>query len=174
MKELWKQVSNFENYSVSNLGKVRNDKQRRLKATRLDHDGYEKVDLYSNGNRKTYRVHRLVAENFIPNDSNKPVINHKDGIKTNNQVSNLEWVTEKENVVHAFQHNLRRKFCRLYNRSNPGAGRPGTPIRIVETGEEFASILSCAKAINGNDRHIHDCLHRIQQTHRGYHFEYVE
>ena len=58
-------------------------------------------------------------------------------------------------------------------KKNPNAGRPGLRVRIVETGEVYSSITDCAKAINGNDRHICDCLAGRQVTHRSYHFEYV-
>lgn len=68
--------------------------------------GYEIVDLYKNGKRKTVRVHRLVAEAFIPNNDNKPEVNHIDGNKHNNNVDNLEWVTKKENCRHAWNNNL--------------------------------------------------------------------
>ena len=62
----------------------------------------------------------------------------------------------------------------MLGRKNPNAGRPARPVRIVETGEEFSSIMECERAINGNNRHINDCLSGRQKTHRGYTFEYIE
>ena len=67
---------------------------------------YEALGLYVNGKQKNYYVHRLVAEAFIPNPENKPQVNHKDGNPKNNHVSNLEWVTAKENIAHAYKKGL--------------------------------------------------------------------
>ena len=68
--------------------------------------GYKKVELVKNGQRKSIRVHRLVAQAFIPNPENKLEVNHIDGNKTNNHVENLEWVTSSENTIHAYTTKL--------------------------------------------------------------------
>lgn len=99
--EVWKKIKEFPNYSASSLGKIRNDKSGHIKAHCSDGRGYRLVFLYSNKIGKTVRVHILIAKTFIPNPENKEYINHKDGIKDNNVVSNLEWVTPKENSDHA-------------------------------------------------------------------------
>ena len=68
--------------------------------------GYLRVKLYKNAKSKTHSIHRLVASAFIPNDQGKDQVNHKDGNKSNNNVSNLEWVTQSENQIHAFENGL--------------------------------------------------------------------
>lgn len=168
----WAKTPGNSNYIVSDTGRIRRDGSSKDHSVR-DKRGYLTVDLYDGGKRKTERVHRLVAEAFIPNPDNKPEVNHKDGNKHNNNASNLEWVTSKENCRHAWDLGLMKPSRSMLGRKNPNAGRKGKPIRIVETGEVFASSLECEKAIDGNNRHINDCLRGRQNTHRGYHFEYV-
>ena len=169
----WVKTPTNPNYIVSNTGKIRREGSDRDLSVR-DRKGYLSVDLYENSKRKTERVHRLVAEAFVPNPDNKPYVNHKDGNKHNNNASNLEWVTSKENCRHAWNNGLTKPSYSMLGKKNPNAGRKGIPIRIVETGEVFRSSIECEKAINGDNRHINDCLKGRQATHRGYHFEYVE
>ena len=158
---------------VSDNGDVRRIGSNKNCSTR-DRKGYLAVDLYENGERKTKRVHRLVAEAFIPNPDNKTEVNHKDGNKLNNNVSNLEWVTSKENVRHAWDNGLMKPSYSMLGRKNPNGGRTGRPFKIVETGDVYETLKECEEAIDGNNRHINDCLRGRQKTHRGYHFEYLK
>ena len=109
MEEIWKDIKEYEGlYQVSNLGnikslrKLRNGtnvilKEKLLKPGRLKY-GHLSVVLTKNRITKTFRVHRLVAEAFIPNPNNYPVINHKDENPSNNAITNLEWCTIKYNT----------------------------------------------------------------------------
>ena len=171
--EIWREVVDNDNYIVSNTGRIRRRGSENDHST-YDKKGYRLVDLYKGGMRSKKRVNRLVAEAFIPNPENKPEVNHKDGNKSNNNVENLEWVTTRENCRHAWDNGLVKPSYSMLGKKNPNAGRKGKPIRIIETGEIFNSSLECEKAIDGNNRHINDCLRGRQKTHRGYHFEYVE
>lgn len=95
--ERWKKIDGYDNYSVSDMGRVRNDKKNIiLKNVKIL--GYVTVNLCKNGVSKKLKVHRLVAEAFLPNPNNYPIINHKNEIKDDNRVENLEWCTIKYNT----------------------------------------------------------------------------
>ena len=109
--EIWKDIPGFEGYyQVSNLGKVRHlfKHYTKIKKTTIDSWGYEAISLCVNYVPSTRKIHRLVALAFIPNPENKPFVNHKDGNKLNNRLENLEWVTQSENVRHAYDVLKRR------------------------------------------------------------------
>lgn len=86
-------------------GRIDNRKGKQLKP-KVDKYGYETIVLTKDGTRKNYTIHKLVALAYIPNPENKPTINHIDGNKLNNNVSNLEWATYKEQKIHAWNKNL--------------------------------------------------------------------
>ena len=174
MIEEFRSIRSNPKYSISSNGRVVNSRNKE-KALQDTTDGYLKVDLYDNGDRITKRVHRLVAEAFIPNPDNKPDINHKDGNKQNNAVDNLEWVTKSENMQHAYQTGLAKPHASygMLGHKNPNAGNKGHKVKILETGQIFNSIKSCAESIGGSDRRICDCINGQQNSHLGYHFERV-
>lgn len=96
----WIKIKDFPNYSVSSSGSVRNDNRMSLLKPTTNHKGYLYVVLSKDGKTTTKKIHRLVAESFIDNPDNKPQVNHIDGNKQNNDVSNLEWCTASENQKH--------------------------------------------------------------------------
>ena len=106
--EVWKQIENHPNYSISNFGNIRNDNTSKYLSKILNNGYYAFSFCYSRTNRKTIRLHRLVAMAFIPNPNNLPNINHIDGCKTNNHYSNLEWVNQTENIKHANRTGLHK------------------------------------------------------------------
>ena len=113
--EEWRDIEDYVGlYQVSNFGRVRslgirnkNANNERIKLLKLSivGIGYNMITL-CNGKLKRKLVHRLVAQAFIPNPNNYPIINHIDGNKLNNHVSNLEWCTQKQNVQHSFKNGL--------------------------------------------------------------------
>lgn len=122
MKEIWKDIKNYEGYyQVSNLGRVRSlprydSNNHRLKGRILKttiRSGYYNLNLSKGNKRKSYQVHRLVAMAFIPTDDYSLFINHIDINRLNNKVSNLEWCTQKENVNHSsFKMRHRKKITK--------------------------------------------------------------
>ena len=116
MKEEWKDIEDFEGaYQISNLGRVKSlggwrgtaKRKEKIRTIHSTHDGYAKVRLQHQGKDKTMRVHRLVAKAFIPNPKNMDTVNHIDGNKKNNKVSNLEWVDRTEQMIHAYKLGLK-------------------------------------------------------------------
>lgn len=101
-KEIWKNIKNYEGlYQVSNIGRIKSFKRNESIMQPNDNGkGYLQVGLSKNGKRSYFKIHRLVAEAFIPNPYSKPEVNHIDGNKQNNTVENLEWCTTKENCQH--------------------------------------------------------------------------
>lgn len=114
-KEIWKDIDNYPNYQVSNFGNVKSLKNNKL--LRLSAEEYKKCFLYCNGKRKTFRVHRLVAQAFLPNPNSYEVVNHIDGNKYNNCVENLEWCTYSYNTKHTYEFLGRTAYFKGKNRS---------------------------------------------------------
>lgn len=149
--EIWKDIEGWEGkYQISNKGNVKAlnyklkgvPKIMKLSTTR---HGYNIVKLSDGSIRKDRTVHRLVAEAFIPNPNNKPVVNHIDGDKTNNSVENLEWVTSSENNYHAW------KNIRAWNEEDKNKIRKNQPrikkVRNIDTGEVYDSMNLASKAV---------------------------
>ena len=108
-------ILGFDAYTISKDGVVTNTRTGRILKQDLSAHKYPRVTLSQKGVIKRYFVHRLVATHYIPNHNNLPMVNHIDGCKMNNSVDNLEWVSCKENTIHAFKTGLRagceRHWC---------------------------------------------------------------
>ena len=116
-KQIWKDIPGYEGkYQVSNTGKVRSlnyrgtGKTKILKPSTHHRDGYKRVVLYKNDKQYYYLVHRLVAQAFIPNPNNYPVVNHKDENPANNAVWNLEWCTMDYNIDYSKNKKMEKQF----------------------------------------------------------------
>ena len=111
MEEIWKVIDGAPQYLISSFGRVKSLKRKEEKIlSERKVNGYKVVGINFGKKRKQVKVHRLVAIAFIPNPEQKDQINHIDGNKQNNNVTNLEWCTRQENMKHAFENGLARKI----------------------------------------------------------------
>jgi uncharacterized protein YerC len=146
-KEIWKDIPGFEGkYQVSNLGRVKSFVYRRNKTTirKLPiSNNYYRLLLCKNGKYESFYIHRLIADAFIPNPKNKKYVNHKDGNKLNNDISNLEWVTSAENSHHAWATGLNTK---IYSHSKQDAQKVLVLRKEGRTYQEIEDITGVALA----------------------------
>ena len=106
-KEIWRDVVGYEDwYKISNLGRVWHKKNKYYVSISSPKGSYKMLRLTTDEGSKVKRLHRLLAKAFIPNPNNKECINHKDGNKLNNDLSNLEWISRGDNIRHAFDIGL--------------------------------------------------------------------
>ena len=157
--EIWKKIEGYENYSVSTYGRVRNDKLNIIMKTK-SHFNYEIVRLISNGERKPVRVHRLVAQTFLPNPDNLPQVNHIDEDKTNNHVENLEWCTSKQNINHGTRNE--RSLLSQPNRRE-----------VILDGVLFPSVKSVARHLGCWQAAVSKALNKGLTEFRGHSISYA-
>lgn len=127
--EIWKDIPGFEErYQVSNFGNIRSlqdnhgNERIQSRATWVSSKGYQYVQLFIKDVRHNVSVHHAVASAFIPNPEKKYTVNHKDGSKLNNQVTNLEWATYSENLKHAHKTGLKKSPDHWKGKKQPKAG----------------------------------------------------
>lgn len=174
MEQEWKDIKEYEGlYQVSNLGNIKSLKKTingrwgktKIKEKMLilanDKDGYKVVTLCKNGKQKTVKVHRLVAEMFIPNYNKLPQINHKDENKSNNCVDNLEWCTSKYNINYGT--NIKRRIKKTS--------------KVVLQYDLHKNFVAKYKSVheaqkNTNVYHIYDCCNRKLKTAGGFIWRY--
>ncbi len=173
--EEFRDVSSYEGYyQVSNLGRVRSVdrvierknwrkqsfKGRVLKSAMVK--GYLRVGLCKNGVCKDNLIHRLVGVEFIPNSESKPYINHKDGVKDNNVVSNLEWTTPRENSDHATENGFMASGERVFN--SKLTEKDVSDIRDkYDGGSQSMRNLAVEYGVSGNT--IHAAINRVTWRH---------
>lgn len=103
---MWKEYPLNKNYLVSKDGRIKSKRRNKELTPKENWDGYHRIQIWDSGKCNMISWHRVVAITYIPNPDNKPVVNHKDGNKTNNHVDNLEWVTQSENIQHSWNNGL--------------------------------------------------------------------
>lgn len=103
----FKPIPGYEDYLINENGQVYSKKRNKLLSPFYNRRGYLRVNLYRNKKRKFFSIHRLVAMTFLNNSNNLPQVNHIDGNKLNNNISNLEWCTNFQNNKHAWDNGLK-------------------------------------------------------------------
>ena len=150
--ETWKAIAGYEGiYEVSDLGRIKSLKYGKEKILKpgKNHGGYLHVNLCKDGKVEQPKIHRLVAEAFIPNPNNLETVNHKDEVKTNNVASNLEWMSQKDNNNYG-THNKRvaeslSKKVQMFDKSTCELLATFTSTREAErvTGIDHGNISAC-------------------------------
>lgn len=155
---MFKTIERYPDYEISKTGDIRQKETKNLRKPYID-SGRKKIKLTYQGKKES--VSRLVAETYIPNPENKPVVRHIDGDKENDDVDNLEWVDKSIAQRDSYGLGI---FA-------PGGNTPAKTIMIIETGEIFPSIRACARAIGGSPSGIRQCLNSKIETYKGFTFK---
>ena len=195
LQEVWLPITNYEGlYEISDIGRVKSCKRHvqykgrhgeqfyryipeKIKKCSLDRDGYVCAKLSKHGKKTHFTVHRLVAIHFIPNPYNKPTVNHKSGIKTDNRVSQLEWATISEQSIHAYANGLR-----VVQRTKSMMGRFGIrhnrskPVIQLDLDGNFIIEFECAneagRLLGLWANHIGGCCRGESKTHGGFKWQF--
>jgi len=163
VSQKWHPVKGYAQiYLVSRLGEVYSIRNKCLLKPSDNQRGYLQVVLYNGIKRKTFKVHRLVASAFIPNPENLPQINHKDGNKTNNHFTNLEWCNNRHNAIHAINVVGYKNYKK--------------PVQMIDDDGRvlvFKSITEAFKKTGIRDARICEACKGRRKEAGGYRWEYV-
>jgi len=183
--EIWVDIDGYKGmYQVSNFGKVKSlsrqswngagwfTKEERILSPNMGTNGYLSVQVCKNGGIRRREIHRLESMAFIPNPENKATVNHKNGIKTDNLLTNYEWATYKENGIHAFVTGLTKGGPVMFGKDNPISK---DIYRYDLNGnyiDMFHSAGEATRKLGINTCCIGDCARGRQKTSGGYKWSY--
>ena len=159
--EIWRDIEGYEGiYQVSNKGRIKHFKNG-IRKLSLKKNGYYGICLYNHRKYENFLIHRLVAEAFIPNKDNLPMVNHKDENKLNNNVDNLEWCDAKYNSNYGTRKERLRKIR-------------GKKVLCIETGKIYNSIGEASEILHISRPNINKCLYHKRKTAGGYHWKFLD
>lgn len=173
---MWKIIDGTNGkIEISDEGQVRSNltKKHKILKAQSNSKGYLRVRVTIDGAKKTIHVHREVAKAFIPNPGALPQINHKDGNKANNTVSNLEWCTNKQNARHAMENGLWGNVLAAAKKHNDSIKRPIIAYKLkgAPSTQYFDSVSSAERAFDS--RHICAVLKGKRSHVKGWTFQYA-
>lgn len=170
MQEIWKDINGYDGkYKVSNLGNVKNNREKIMKI-QVRKDGYAIIVLSKNGIQKAHYIHSLVANAFISRPNGKEEINHIDANKANNRVDNLEWVTKRENHLHAVRMNL-KPVCPLIGKRGKDCPLSKPVFQYTPDGKLvkiWSSRLEAAAYYHCDPNSITRCIHGGRKRLKGF------
>lgn len=162
MEEKWNQSKEFDNYEVSDEGRIRNKRTGRILKTQTNKKGYESLTLRKDGKQYTRMVHKVVADTFMDISDNRLEVTHRDRNRRNNRLDNLELKTRSEIIRDTYKNGREQKHRMR-------------AVRCVETGEEWRSIKEASEATGLNKDSISKCVNNpAVKTRDGRHFEPVD
>ena len=180
--EEWKTIENYDNYQVSNFGRVKSlkGKEKILKPSN-DKDGYQVIGIYKNGKQKLFKIHRLVANAFIDNPNNLPQVNHIDENPSNNHVDNLEWCNCKYNNNYGTRNE--RHSITISGENNPMYSKLGKDcpnskqvIQLTLDGDyikSWDSVMDIQRTLGYHQGNISSCCRGKQKTSNGFIWQYT-
>ena len=164
-KTEWREVKEYSNYEVNQLGEIRHKKRQKILKPRDNNGGYQYVNFKINGKNTNFAVHRIVANAFIPNPNGYTEVNHKDYNKKNNCVDNLEWVSSSQNKQHSY---LKQENKKSRGKAVNQYTKEGIFLKTFDSVSDAAKELGCCVAAISNC-----CLGRTK-TSQGFQWSFVE
>ena len=164
-KTEWREVKEYSNYEVNQLGEIRHKKRQKILKPRDNNGGYQYVNFKINGKNTNFAVHRIVANAFIPNPNGYTEVNHKDYNKKNNCVDNLEWVSNSQNKQHSY---LKQENKKSRGKAVNQYTKEGIFLKTFDSVSDAAKELGCCVAAISNC-----CLGRTK-TSQGFRWSFVE